>query len=182
MNQLIVDNKDIEPYISRGISDDRKQKIWELTGLISEAVSHQIPLGVSYNNNPRLILPHSLYLQRQTSSGVSSIVKPNIRTRMKFYSRWARRAIGIDAFQLFSQSDDSRDGWKTLHLDRIDDNRLMTPEEICRVFGVSNEIDDHTHLIDGFATIWDFVGNWNYSFRDFLIQTKAHNTLAIPTK
>ena len=135
------------------MSDDRKAKIWELTGLISEAVSHQIPVGLSYNNNPRLILPHSLFLQKRTPSGVASTIKPNIRTRMKFYNRRASRAIGMDAFQLFSQSDESRDGWKTLHLDRIDDDRLMTPEEICRVFGVSSEIDDHTHLIHGFATI-----------------------------
>ena len=59
----------------------------------------------------------------------------------------------MDAFQLFSQSDESRDGWKTFHLDKIDDDRLMTPEEIRERFGVGNQIDDDTHLIDGFTTI-----------------------------
>jgi hypothetical protein len=87
MNQLIVDNKNIEPYIPRGISDDRREKIWELTGLVSEAVSHQIPIGLSYNNNPRLVLPHSLFLQQKTPSGVAATIKPNIRTRMKYYSK-----------------------------------------------------------------------------------------------
>jgi hypothetical protein len=67
---------------------------------------------------------------------------------MKFYKQGARQAIGIDAFQIFSRDEDSRNGWKTLHLDKVDDARLMKRDEIYKAFSIDDEIDDHTHLID----------------------------------
>ncbi len=183
MHSLTINDKDIEPYMPRGMSDGKKEDIYHLTNQISDAVSSQLPIGLSYDGNSRLILPHSLFLQDTTPSSMSEVRRPwHIHTRMKFYTQGARRAIGIDAFQMFSRDEDSRNGWKTLHLDRVDDVRLMKRDEIYKAFSIDDEIDDHTHLIDWFATIHDFVRNWNHWFRTFLLQSPSRFDLKWPNE
>jgi hypothetical protein len=54
----------------------------------------------------------------------------------------------------------------------------MTLDEMWEVFQLkNNQINDNVHLIRGFATTPDFVGNWNYWFRIFLAQTRAQYDL-----
>lgn len=175
MSELTINGHDIEPYLPAKMSDAKKSDIHQLTLSIIDAVELQLPIGFSYNNNPRLVLPHSVFLQNKTPSTVSEVRRPShIHTRMKFYKNGARRAIGMDANQIFSKSEESRNGWKTFHMDKIDDTRIMAPEEIGSVFQLSDDrIDDDIHITEGFTTTRDFVRNWNHWFRVFLKQAPS---------
>jgi hypothetical protein len=79
----------------------------------------------------------------------------------------------MDANQILSEKNDTKNGWKTFHIDKIDDARIMTPEEIRTTFQVEDTIDDDVHLTNGFITTPDFVRNWNYWFRIFLAQAPS---------
>jgi hypothetical protein len=88
MSTLIINGHDIEPYFPRNMSDDKKQETHKLTLSIIDAVDRQLPIGFSYHNSNRLILPHSAFLQNETPSIMSVIKKPrHIRTKMRFYSK-----------------------------------------------------------------------------------------------
>ncbi len=157
------------------VSDDRKEAIFNLMLQCNERVEKQVPIGIYYNGIPRIVAAHSLFLQKCTPDTTSEIVNPsNIYTRMKFYNTWARRAISIDADQILSTNKKSLEGWKTLHLDKVDDARIMTIEEIYKVFQLkTDKINDNVHLIEWFAITPDFVRNWNYWFRIFFAQVPS---------
>jgi hypothetical protein len=159
----------------RDFSTTKKDNLHKLTLAIMEKVEKQLPVGFSYDKNSRLILPHSVFLQQKTPNTVTEIRKPqNIKTRMRFYKNWARKAIGMDAFQDRSIDTRSRNTWKTFHLDKIDDLRLFDQDEIQRIFKIDEQVSDDINLKDGFNTVPDFVKNWNHWFRIFLAQTKAN--------
>ncbi len=57
------------------------------------------------------------------------------------------RAIGMDAQQILSTQYNAKNGWKTFHMDKINDTRLMTLEEIRSVFHLTDDrIDDDVHI------------------------------------
>jgi hypothetical protein len=87
MNSLIHNGHDTEPYMPSHISDDKKEAIFNLMQQFINAVEKQMPIGVYYNGTPRIINPHSVFLQERTPNSTSEIINPsNIRTRMKFYN------------------------------------------------------------------------------------------------
>lgn len=179
MSDLIVNGLYIEPYMPRTFSDRQKSEAYNLTLDFKSAVERQVPIAFSYNNSPRLIRPHSLFIQNRTPDTMTEIRKPtDIHTKMRFYKKWARRAIGLDADQLFSKQESPRNGWKTFHIDRVDDLRLMTLDEIRSIFQISDDqIADDIHLTDGFTVAPDFIGNWNHWFRRFLAQVPSQYKL-----
>jgi hypothetical protein len=86
MSNLIIDSTDIEGYLPRHFSTTKKEQAHKLTLSVMDKVSRQLPIGFSYDNNARLILPHSVFLQEKTPNTVTEVRKPqNIRTRMRFY-------------------------------------------------------------------------------------------------
>lgn len=179
MNSLIYKGHDTERYMPRHFSDDKKEILFNFMLGCVGAVQEKKPIGVYYNGIPRIMDPYSAFLQKRTPNSTSEIINPsNILTKMRFQSRWARWAIAMDVDQILSTSKNSRNGWKTLHLDKVDDLRLMTLEEMWKVFLLeNNQIADGIHLTEWFTPTTDFVGNWNYWFRIFLAQIESQYDL-----
>lgn len=80
----------------------------------------------------------------------------------------------MDVFQILFKRDgterkkknEQRNGWKTFHLDTINDLRLLEIEEIREIFQLKSDLISDTpfpmHLIKGFKKpIDDFVMGWN---------------------
>lgn len=87
MNSLIYKGNYTEYYMPPRASDDKKEAIFNLMLQCIDAVENQMPIGVYYNGTPRIIAPHSIFLQESTPDSTSEIINPsNIRTRMKFYN------------------------------------------------------------------------------------------------
>ena len=177
MSTLLINNHDIEPYLSRRLSYDKKEAIHRLIQAVADSVEKQMPIGFSYGKNTRLVLPHAVFLQKDTpnrSKERAMRPKKHVRTSMHFCKAGAQRTIAMDADQRFSvKSGDSINGWKTFDFHKINDTRLLTSEEIRHEFRMSDEIDDQAHLIKGFVPTPDFVRNWNYWFRTFLAQAPS---------
>lgn len=76
MSHFVIDNNDIEEYIPRHFSSTKKEQVHKLTLDVMDRVSKQLPVGFSYDNNSRLVLPHSIFLQQKTPNTVSEIKKP----------------------------------------------------------------------------------------------------------
>lgn len=180
MSALLVNGHNIEPYLSPRLSDTKKEAIHALSQAVADAVEKQLPIGFSYGKNTRLVLPHALFLQKATPNTSREVKRPNrpIRTTMRFYRPGAAKTIAMDADQRFSiKPDGSVNGWKTFDLQKINDSRLLSPEEIRHEFKMGDEIDDQAHLINGFTPTPDFVRNWNYWFRIFLAQAQSNFNL-----
>lgn len=95
MSGLILNGVDIEPYIPNHLKSDKKEQVFHLAQSIQVAVDSRLPIGFSYNDKTRLILPHSLYTQDKTPRIQASVNRKTLgfRTKMKFYNNGARRAI-----------------------------------------------------------------------------------------
>lgn len=93
MKDLILNGVNLEPYMPARFSDDKKEQLFTLTQSISESVNNQIPIGFSYNEHTRLVLPHSLFAQQKTHATVHEVKKPLIGTKMRFFRNGARKAI-----------------------------------------------------------------------------------------
>ena len=149
MSTFTINGHDIEPYIHH-VSEKQKSEIYNLTLQVVHAVEKQLPIGFLYNNSHRLVLPHSIYLQDKTEGSIVTVSRAPLRTGMRFAHNGARKAIGMDAEQVLSTDDASRTGWKTFHLDQIDNRRLMTHAEMRHIFKLEEDerIYEDVDLID----------------------------------
>lgn len=76
----------------------------------------------------------------------------------------------MDAYQELTTANTLQEGWRTYHLDRINDLRLLSREELNRAFEL---FQDDEELFASFTSKEDFVKNWNHWFRTFLAQSQA---------
>lgn len=175
MNTRIVAGKNINPYIPSYLSEDKKWKIHQLCQDIVTLVGAWLPAAISYNNTPRIIRPASVFLQDQSPRVVRRITDraKGYPHKMTVINGWARRAVGIDAIE--EESWNSGGGWKTYHLDQIDDHRLLTFDEIKKAFPYTEE--DETYFYQPQSQVEGFVRNWNYWFRIFLAQAESEHDL-----
>lgn len=57
---------------------------------------------------------------------------------MTVQTRGARKAIGFDARQI--REEDPEKPWRSFHIDRVDGFRLLTAEEVRRIFPEIDEV------------------------------------------
>lgn len=155
-------------YLPRPLPQEKKiQALWVTTD-VRWAILNKLPIAFSYDRKYRLIIPTSLYVQEKTWAKISEITDrprgyPHMRT---VESPWSRRAIGFDGLQLLGPGG-SEEVWRSYHVDRVENLRLLRREEIVQIFPW---IDD-----DGFLRTpteppeWH-VRNWNYWFRQYIIE------------
>jgi hypothetical protein len=163
-------------YLPQRFSPIQQAQAIELVDHIKSRISWSTAMAISYRGTPRIIVPASLYLQSSTQWGTTQI-----RDTQRWYpherivrSPWARRAIWLDALEI--QWSMTWSGWKSFHIDRIDDLRLLTLVEIERIWrdtGISM-IWESPAPIDG------FVKNWDYWFRQIIIEREGRVDLRIP--
>ena len=169
MSSETIETNDIESYFPRWASPERREEIQNLTVEVLRAVHRQLPIGFCYNGTNRLVLPHSLYLQNTTPNRLVQLPRENHATRMKLSVKWARRTIAFDGYQTHSNDLKARDGWKSFHMDRVENIQLYTEEEVRNILGILDE----EMFKNRFEPVGDFVGNWNFWFRDYLAQVPA---------
>jgi len=142
VGSLIIDGKDIEPYMSSGFSDTQKEQLFQLVTSVQQAVADQMPIGFSFYGNSRVVLPHNVFLQNKTPR-TSAIFQSRSRERsftgMLPYKNNSEEFIGMDAYQVFSQEVESRNGWKVFNLHEINNLRLHTLEEIRSIFDLEGD-------------------------------------------
>lgn len=185
MNSLVYKGHNTEIYMPPNTSDDRKEAIFNLMLQCADAVERQVPIGYYYNNIARLVLPEAVFGQIVTPHSTMPMKNPGyIQPGIKFAKEWARQTIGMSIDQILSTDpQNSKEGQKTNHLDMIDDLRLMTLEEMWRVFRLqNNQIADGIHLTEWFTTPPGFIRNWNYWFRVFFIQIQSQYDLRVDVK
>jgi len=174
VGSLTIEGKDIEPYMPSEFSDTQKEQLFQLILAVQQSVSNHIPVGFSFFWNSRVILPHNLFLQNKTSRTppiFHPCPKDEAFTGMLPIKNGAEPYIGMDAYQVFSQEAESRNGWKVFNISQIDDLRLHTLDEIRNIFDLDGDyIWEGADLALWFDTIRDFVPDWNISHRKFLAQ------------
>lgn len=174
MGSLTIDEKYIEPYMPSEFSDTQKEKLFQLLTSVKKAVINQMPIGFSFYGNSRVVLPHNVFLQNKTSRTSPLFHNWSLDrsfTGMLPIKNGIREYIGMDAYQIFSQESESRNGWKVFNLSNIDNLRLHTLEEIRDIFDLEGDyIWEGADLITWFDTIRDFVLDWNILQRKFLSQ------------
>ncbi len=179
-------------YIPRELllSHDEQKAVYQTIHSVKHAIENLLPLCISYagEEDVRIILPHSLFLQEKTPGNVTKVGKPHsFPTTMTYYNNWAQPAIGADVYQIVSTDSESKEGWRTLHLHNIqilsheevlNRAKKLTPESALRL-PTNNEIDDEVHLVKGFIPRPDFIGNWEPWYRKYLTQAPfQHSMLA----
>ncbi len=170
MGNPIIAWGDIEEYIPQNISPERKENIIQLSIAVMRAVHRQLPIGFSYNGGiHRIVLPHSLYLQKTTPDRQVELPRENHATRMKLSTKGARRAIAFDGYQVASTDPKAREWWKSFHIDRVESLELYTKEEMENILRWTEKEGNLWH----FDPVNDFVGNWNFWFRTYLTQVPA---------
>ncbi|NRH21113.1 hypothetical protein HOO68_03650 [Candidatus Gracilibacteria bacterium] len=155
-------------------SEKQKEQLFQLILAVQKSVASHIPVGFSFFGNSRVILPHNVFLQNKTPR-TSAIFHNRFRDRsftgMLPVKNDAEQYIGMDAYQVFSQESESRNGWKVFNLSQIDDLRLHALEEVRSIFDLEGDyIWEGADLVTGFDTIRDFVPDWNILQRKFLSQ------------
>lgn len=61
MSALIVGGIDIEPFLPRRFSDDRKEAAHKVALHFHDAIENLLLVGVVYNGVARVVEPHALY-------------------------------------------------------------------------------------------------------------------------
>lgn len=158
-------------------SDTQKEQLFQLIISVQQSVSNHIPIGFSFFGNSRVILPHNLFLQNKTSRTPPIFhrwSKDEALTGMLPVKNGAEPYIGMDAYQVFSQEAESRNGWKVFNISQIDDLRLHTLDEIRKIFDLDGDyVWEGADFVVWFDTIRDFVPDWNISHRKFLAQVPS---------
>lgn len=129
-------------YLPNSYSHEQKLASIALTQDVRYAVTKRLPIGLSYNNEPRIVIPANLFLQNKTGTRVTEIRHPitGYPNKMTVETRGARRAIGFDALQVLDKNG-AEDAWKTFHIDRVDNLRLLTLREVEKTFPYLNDED-----------------------------------------
>jgi hypothetical protein len=177
MSDLIVDGIDIEPFIPLRITASQKEQIAALTRDISAHINTRLPIVLSYNNRARIVSPHSLYLQHRhlPKTTPSTRVRESYPWDQKLHTDGARRTIATDTYQTAQEGPISRTGWRTFHLDKVDDRRLLTFEEVCEIL-LPDGTDPRpleNYLSTPFPRSPRFVKHYSHGVRLFLSQTDA---------
>lgn len=142
MGSLIIDEKDIEPYMPPDYSDTQKEQLFQFVLSVRQAVVDQMPIGLSFYGNTRVVLPHNVFLQNKTprTSGIfQSRSQERSFTGMLPVKNGTEKCIGMDAYQVFSQKSESRNGWKYFNLHEINNLRLHTLEEVRSIFDLEGD-------------------------------------------
>lgn len=174
MSSETIATNDIESYLPRWASPERREEIQNLTVEVLRAVHRQLPIGFCYNGwIHRIVLPHSLYFQNTTPNRIVQLPRENYVTRMKLSEKWARRTIAFDGYQTHSNDLKAREGWKSFHIDRVESLQFYTREEMENILRwTEKEIE-----LWQFEPINDFVGDWNFWFRNYIAQVPAKKNI-----
>ena len=155
-------------YLPSSFWHEEKLASIRLVEDIRRAVMRSLPIGFSYNGESRIAIPANLFLQDKTGTRVTEIRHPvtGYPNKMTVETRWARKAIGFDALQVLDKSG-AEDAWKTFHIDRVDNLRLLILQEVEKAFPHLNDEDYMTTPSE--PPEWH-VRNWNWWFRRFMVE------------
>lgn len=174
MKPYSIAGNNIEPYMPKRFSEMNKERLWEVVQEVATRIEQNLSMGFQYNGVTRLVVPASLYLQEQTIAAANSITKWAKRIPI---SRWgARKALWMDAIEIARQSG-SAGGWKSFHLDQIDDLRIFDEEELENAFPKDERPTITSMLHAKFPRKWGFVRNWNHWFRTPLVEAASSRDL-----
>lgn len=146
---------------------------------IRRAVMRRLPIGFSYNGESRIAIPANLFLQDKTGTRITEIRHPitGYPNKMTVETRGARKAIWFDALQVLDKNG-AEEAWKTFHIDRVDNLRLLTLREVKKKFPYLNDEDYMTTPTE--APEWH-VRNWNWWFRRFIVErTDGRYDMRVP--
>lgn len=166
-------------YLPNTFPHEQKLASIGLTQDVRYAVTKRLPIGLSYNGERRIVIPANLFLQNKTGTRITEIRHPitGYPNKMTVETRGARRAIGFDAFQVLDKKG-AEEAWKTFHIDRVDNLRLLTLREIEKAFPYLNDEDYMTTASEPLE--WH-VRNWNWWFRRFIVErTDGRYDLRVP--
>lgn len=175
----VITGDTLVSYLPSTFSYEQKLASIRLVEDIRSTIIRKLPIGLIYNNEPRIITPANLFLQNKTGTRITEIRHPITRypNKMTIETRSARRAIWFDALQVLDKNG-AKDAWKTFHIDRIDNLRLLTLREIEKTFPYLNGKD---YMITASEPLEWHVRNWNWWFRRFIIErTDSRYDLHIP--
>lgn len=164
----VLDGHTIAGYLSRSLPREKKIQALRVTADIRWAIINKLPIAISYHGVNRLIIPASLYLQEKTwsySRKIADIQRwyPSMKT---IDSPWARRAIGFDGLEILGKRG-QEELWKSYHIDRIENIRLITLEELDRIFPWLN---DDRYMKTPTEPPEGHVKNWNYWSRTYIAE------------
>ena len=178
MQQLIVAGHDIERYLPSTLSDDSKELIARTAQAVVDRIDSRLPVGLRYNGEARIIHPYSAYLQSSTLRKWVKTPDPvftrGLPWQHKAYALWARRIVWLDGYQTLSEWA-TKNGWRSIHLDRIDDLSLLSSEELREIFVPENDRDEVASLeryLDHRFVVWstNFAQDDSKGNRIFLAQ------------
>jgi hypothetical protein len=114
-------------YLPSTFSHEQKIASIGLTQDVRYAVTKRLPIGLNYNGEKRIVIPANLFLQDKTGTRVTEIRHPitGYPNKMTVETRGARKAVGFDVLQVLDKNG-AEDAWKTFHIDRVDNLRLLT--------------------------------------------------------
>ena len=179
MSSLLINGQDIEPYLPNTFNDAAKEKVWKLALEVERRVQENLLLPFRYRSESRIVQPASLYLQNATPMSGSTITHPikGYPWKMKAYKKWARRTVGMDALEIMKERK-SPEWWKTYHLDQFDDLSLLPDDEVLWHFSKRLWVWDlRTYFSENQWAPEGFVKNWNYWFRDYLVEADSNQDL-----
>lgn len=175
----IITGDTLVSYLPSTFSHEEKLASIKLVEDIRRAVMRRLPISFSYNGESRIVIPANLFLQDKTWTRVSNITHPVswYPNKMTVESRGARKAIGFDALQVLDKNW-AEEAWKTFHIDRVDNLRLLTLREVEKAFPYLNDEDYMTTPSE--PPEWH-VRNWNWWFRRFIVErTDGRYDLRVP--
>lgn len=164
----IITGDTLVGYLPSTFSHEEKLQSIQLVEATRRAIMRKLPIGFSYNGESRVVIPANLYLQDRTGTRITEIRHPvtGYPNKMTVETRGARKAIWFDALQVLDKSG-AEDAWKSFHIDRVDNLRLLTLREIEKTFPYLNDEDYMTTATE--PPEWH-VKNWNYWFRKFMVE------------
>lgn len=155
------------PYIPYK-SEAKKKAVLNLVREIKHAVTSSLPIGFFYHESARLVLPHSIYIQDGTRGETKKIRIPGTHKKMPVSRPGGRKCLGMIGFQEIKVGwrTSEREVWRDYHIDKIDNQRLLTLQEIQEIFALSNtKLSPYLDLTHGFTPIESFVRHWDYPWK-----------------
>ncbi len=172
MSSLLSSPESLTPFLSRYASQEKREKIFSLTQEIAQKIRAQLPIAFRYHDKNRLVVPTSLYLQNRTPKSYTKIRDPErgYPYTIGVGRTGALQTVAFDGLEEFPGKE-GYSRWKSYHLEKIEDQRLMTFQEIQEHFPIIEQYP--TYMEEPQGIVEGFVRNWNYWFRIFLAQ--AHS-------